>query len=164
MPIGQITGNAGKERKLTMKNVISLESRETIVALHKAGFTQQKISEITKVKPTSVQRYVDIYRKDNPEFIPQKKLERIEAEKKLCALYKSGIKNQRELAEKTGIPRGSVPYVLGVYGISNNAKTARRNSGEIPEELMKPVLDWLANHAAADVAEKMADFAKSLTA
>lgn len=145
------------------KNIISLESRETIVALHKAGFTQRKISEVTKINPSSVQHYVDIYRKANPEFVPAKKMERLEQEKLLCNLYKAGI-SWKELAEKSGIPRGSISYVLSKWGISVAAKEARRNAGEIPSELLQPVLDWLTKNAATEAAEKMRKFAESLSA
>ena len=146
------------------KNVISIQSKQAIVTLYKAGLTVKGISEMTTINPETVKYCVKNFRKANPDFKSPRELERVDREKKLCELYKSGITAQKELSRKSGIPVGSIGYVLGKWGVSIAAKEARRNSGEIPAELMKPVLDWLTKYAAADVAEKMADFAKSLIA
>ena len=146
------------------KNVVSIQSKQAIVTLYKAGIPVKGISEMTGINPGTVKYHVKTFKKANPDFKSPRELERIEQEKMLCELYKSGTIARKELARKSGIPAGSIGYVLGKWGVSIAAKKARRNSGEIPAELMKPVLDWLTNHAAADVAEKMADFAKSLTA
>ena len=146
------------------KNIISIQSKQAIVTMYKSGISVKGISEMTGIHVQSVEYYVRNFKKSNPGFKSPRELERLNQEKRLCELYKSGITVRKELARESGLPYGSIDYILGKWGVSIAAKEARRNAGEIPSELMKPVLDWLTNHAAADVAEKMADFAKSLTA
>lgn len=165
MPIGQILAMPEEREEPNMcRNVYSIQSKEAVVALFKSGYTIKQIADLTNVGYSSAQHYVEKFKTENPEFKTSKQLQRIEQEKKLCDLYKSGITKRKELERQSGIPCGSIEYVLGKWGVSLAAKEARKQSGEIPEELMKPVLNWLANHAAKDVANKMAEFAKSLIA
>ena len=147
-----------------MKNVYSIQSKEAVVALYKSGFTLGQIADSTGVRWGSVQRYVETFKKANPDFKTVKELQRIEQEKRLCELYKSGITARKELARKSGLPYGSVDYILSKWGVSIAAKKARRDAGEIPQELLQPVLDWLTKNAAASAAEKMLEFAKGLSA
>ena len=146
------------------KNVYSIQTKEAVVSLYKSGFTLKQIADFTGVGWGSVQHYVETFKKANPDFKTVKELQRIEQEKRLCELYKSGITARKELARKSGLPYGSIDYILGKWGVSIAAKEARRNAGEIPSELLQPVLDWLMKNAATEAADKMRKFAESLSA
>ena len=137
--------------------------KQIAITLYVGGYTYKKISEITHVRFSIIVGWIREYRETHPEFVPPKEKERRERDLKICELYKSGM-HQVEIARRYKMANSTVNHICAKYGVSCAGKTARRIAGEIPSELLQPVLDWLTKHAAVDAAEKIRQIAENMSA
>lgn len=139
------------------------QNKSAIVALYAAGFNREKIGKSLSVSQKIIEKSIREFRAANPEFDTPKVLARLERDKKICELRRAG-KTYREIGE---IVRMSEPGVCGVcskYGITASAKRARKDNGEIPQEILAPLVEYMRKFISAEFADKVQELAKNMAA
>lgn len=149
-----------KAQKNAMK--IQVEKRRTLsVLLYKEGYTHAKIAEMISCPVKNVNTYITEFRKTNPGFQTLTTLNRLERDKHICELRNSG-KTYAAIAKEVGLSDMGVYQVCSKYGITAPAKRARKDNGEIPQEVLAPLLDYMRKFISAEFAEKVQALAKEI--
>lgn len=134
---------------------------EAIIALYKAGFNLNKISESLKVGKVTISKDIAAFRAANPGFKTPKAFARFERDKRICELRKAG-NTYAEIAKKVELSEPGVCAVCSKYGLTHAAKQARKNNGEIPQELLTPLLEYMRKFISAELAEKVQALVKEI--
>lgn len=151
-----------KAQKNAMK--IQVEKKRTLsVLLYKEGYTHAKIAEMIGCPVKDVDTYIKEFRKANPGFQTLTTLNRLERDKNICELRNAG-KTYKAIGEIIGIPDKTVYWVCSKYGITAPAKRARRDNGEIPQEILAPLVEYMRKFISAEFADKVQELAKNMVA
>ena len=152
-----------------MKTMYTKEQKKNVLSLLQTGL---KVKEIAEISGTDVKFVYNTKSRNKPAKIVEvskeikvirKRENTTKRDLKICELFKAG-KRQAEIAREMNLSSQVVHYTLNKYGISDPAKYARKAIGEIPSELLQPIVDWLTKNATIAAAEKMAEFARTLSA
>ena len=139
------------------------QKRTLSVLLYKEGYTHAKIAEMIGCPVKDVDTYIKEFRKANPGFQTLTTLNRLERDKNICELRNAG-KTYKAIGEIIGIPDKTVYWVCSKYGITAPAKRARKDNGEIPQEILAPLVEYMRKFISAEFADKVQELAKNMVA
>lgn len=137
--------------------------KSAIIALYTAGFNREKIEDTLHVSSTAIGKSIHEFREENPEYDTPQVLARLERDKNICELRNSG-KTYRAIGEIVGMSEAGVYHVCSKYGITASAKRARKDNGEIPQEILAPLVEYMRKFISAEFAEKVENLAKNMVA
>ena len=160
-----------REAKKEYKARISAAARKprpvrdnsAIIALYSAGFNREKIEQSLGVSEGAVSKAIQEFRVANPEFDTPKVLARLERDKRICELRNTG-KTYKDIGKIVGMSEGGVCGVCSKYGLTHAAKRARKDNGEIPQEILTPLVEYMRKFISAEFAEKVENLAKNMVA
>lgn len=132
-----------------------------VLALYKAGFRREKIVTMLGVSDPRVKEVIKKFKAEHPDFKSPKITARLERDKLICELRKAG-NSYAKIAEKVGMSEPGVCAVCSKYGLTHAAKQARKDNGEIPVELLSPLLEYMRKFISAELAEKVQTLAKEI--